>query len=88
MRTRNAGGGKSSNGNHSLQGQEPSLIKRILSKLEKALRELEPLVEQGKVTGFFNNVKNADKLGGIAGDIRDAMMDYQVCPHDSLARHA
>ena len=49
-------------------------------KLEDALRELQPLVEQGDVAGFFNNVKNADKLSGLAEDIRDAMIDYQVCP--------
>ena len=37
------------------------------------------LAEQGKVQGFFDNTKNADKLGGLVEDIRDAMMDYQVC---------
>ena len=37
-------------------------------------------MEQRKVAGFFNNVKNADTLSGLAGDIRDAMMDYQVRP--------
>ena len=31
------------------------------------------------VEGFFNNVKNADRLGGLIEDIHDAMMDYQVC---------
>ena len=48
--------------------------------MENVLRELEPLVEQGKAAGFFNNVKNADELSGLAEDIRDAMMDYQVRP--------
>ena len=48
--------------------------------MEKVLRELEPLAEQGKAAGFFNNVENADRLGGLAGDIRDAMVDYQVRP--------
>ena len=52
----------------------------IVRKLEDALRELEPLVEQGKAAGFFNNTKNVDKLGSIAEDIHDATMDYQVCP--------
>jgi hypothetical protein len=41
------------------------------------------LVEQGKVEGFFKNVKNADKLGGLVEDIRDAMMGYQVRPQSS-----
>lgn len=58
---------------------------RIVRKLEDALQELGPLVEQGKVAGFFNNMKNADKLGGLAEDIRDAMMDYQVRPHDACS---
>lgn len=53
---------------------------RIVRKLENVLQELEPLVEQGKIAGFFNNIKNADKLGGLTGDIHDAIMDYQVCP--------
>jgi hypothetical protein len=35
-------------------------------------------VGQGKVAGFFTNVENSDKLGGLAEDIRDAIMDYQV----------
>jgi len=38
------------------------------------------LAKQGKVEGFFNNVKNADELGGLVEDIRDATMEYQVCP--------
>ena len=37
------------------------------------------MAEQGKAKGFFNNVDNADKLGGLVEDIRDVMMDYQVC---------
>lgn len=47
-------------------------------KLEKALRDLEPLVERGKITRFLNNVKDMETLTGLAEDIRDAMMDYQV----------
>jgi len=40
------------------------------------------LVDQGKIKGFFTNVKNADKLGGLVEDIRDAMMEYQVRIHE------
>jgi len=36
------------------------------------------MVDQGKIKGFFTNVKNAEKLGGLVEDIRDAMMEYQV----------
>jgi len=39
------------------------------------------LAEQGKIEGFFNNVDNAGKLGGLVEDIRDAMMEYQVWIH-------
>ena len=35
--------------------------------------------DQGKVAGFLNNAKDAEALTGLAEDIRDAMMDYQVC---------
>ena len=34
------------------------------------------------IEGFFNNVVNADKLSGLIEDIRDAMVEYQVCIHD------
>ena len=57
---------------------------RTVRKLTEILRELELLTEQGRVTGFFNNVENADKLGGLVEDIRDAVMDYQVrIQHDA-----
>ena len=42
-------------------------------------RDLTLVAEQGKVEGFFNNVQNVDRLGGMVEDIRDAMMEYQVC---------
>ena len=47
-------------------------------KLEKILQELILLAEQGKAEGFFTNVKNADILSGMVGDIHNAVMDYQV----------
>ena len=34
--------------------------------------------------GFFNNVKNTDKLAGLVDGIRDAVMDYQVCNWSQL----
>ena len=52
---------------------------RIGRKLQDIRQDLALLEEQGKVKGFFNNVKNADRLSGLAEDIRDAMIDYQVC---------
>ena len=52
---------------------------RGLSGSWKTCRDLAPLEPQGDVEGFFNNVKNAEKLGGLIEDIRDAIMEYQVC---------
>jgi len=54
-------------------------IRDDIRKLGKVLQELEPLKEQGKAEGFFQNVKNADKLGGLVEAIRIAMEEYQVC---------
>ena len=51
-------------------------------KLQDVCQELTPLGEQGKVEGFLNNVENADRLGSLVEDIRDAMMEYQVCVHN------
>ena len=48
-------------------------------KLYHVRRDLLPLEKQGKVEGFFKNTENSGKLGGIVEDIRDAMMEYQVC---------
>jgi len=48
-------------------------------KLESILQGLKLLAKQENVEGFLNNPKNAEKLRGLAGDISDAVMDYQVC---------
>ena len=50
----------------------------ICRKLEDIQRDLVLLGKQGKAMGFFNNVENADKLGRLVEDVRDAIMDYQV----------
>ena len=52
---------------------------RVARKLGDVLRDLTPLVEQGKAAGFLNDAENAQKLNDLMEDIRDAMMDYQVC---------
>jgi len=56
----------------------------IVRKLGSIVGELEPLAKQGKVEGFFNNVKNADELAGLVEDTRDAVMDYQVRNQNEL----
>ena len=52
----------------------------ICRKLEGILRDLAPLEKQGKIEGFLSNAENATQLGGLVEGIRDAMMEYQVCP--------
>jgi hypothetical protein len=47
-------------------------------KLDDVLKELIPLSQQGKIAQFLNNAQNADKLGDLVEDIRDAMTEYQV----------
>ena len=56
--------------------------------MQDVLGDLTPLGAQGEVEGFFNNAENAGKLGSLVEDIRDAMMEYQVCAssHSSLPR--
>ena len=56
-------------------------------KLDGVLQDLIPLAEQGKITRFLNSTKDVDKLGGLVEDIRDAMMDYQVCPQNYHTNH-
>ena len=48
-------------------------------KLHYVRKDLLPLEKQGKVEGFFKNSENSGKLGSLVEDIRDAMMEYQVC---------
>jgi hypothetical protein len=50
----------------------------VVRKLKDIAGELEPLAKQGKIEGFFSNVKNADKLGGLIDEIRDVVIEYQV----------
>jgi len=48
--------------------------------LDDILQDLIPLSQRGKTTRFLNSIEDVGKLGGLAEDIRDATMDYQVCP--------
>ena len=56
-------------------------------KLQNVRRDLLPLEKQGKAEGFFKNTKNSGKLTGLAEDIRDAMMEYQVCIHNPTIKN-
>ena len=53
-------------------------------KLQAAHQDLDLVVKQGNVEGFFRNLENADKLSGLVEDIRDAMVEYQVRLDDAL----
>ena len=57
-------------------------------KLDKVLQDLIPLAERGKVTRFLNSTEDTGKLSGLVEDIRDAIMDYQVCLCDSWIDHS
>ena len=61
-----------------LKFRRSRLTDEIGRKLEDIRQDLALLGEQGKAKGFFNNVENADKLGGLVEDVRDVIMDYQV----------
>jgi len=55
----------------------------VVRQLEHVLRDLVPLVERGKVTKLLNAPEDVDRLGNLAEDIRNAMMDYQVRPQST-----
>ena len=66
----------------------PDLRAQLARKLEDILQELTLLERRGKVTRFLNSARDVDKLSGLVEDIRDAMMDYQVCPWSPVPRLA
>ena len=47
--------------------------------MEDVRRGLALPTEQGKVTGFLNNAENAQRINGLVEEIREALIDYQVC---------
>ena len=51
----------------------------IARKLEEVHQELALLSGQGQVVGFLTNTKNAQRINDLVEDIRQVMMDYQVC---------
>ena len=56
---------------------------RVTRKLQAVLQDLDLVVKQGNIKGFFQNRENADRLSGLVEDIRDAMVEYQVCFNDA-----
>ena len=61
----------------------------LARKLKDILKDLEPLAQRGKITRFLKNTEDVAKLSGMVEDIRNAMIEYQVCayrpcPHPHL----
>ena len=48
-------------------------------KMEDVHQELARLARQGKVVEFLANTENAQRINDLVEDIRQVMMDYQVC---------
>jgi hypothetical protein len=48
-------------------------------KLEEIHQDLTRLAGQGMAVGFLTNTENAERINGLVEDIREVMMDYQVC---------
>ena len=48
-------------------------------KLDIILKDLTALAQRGAVTRFLKNTEDMDKLGSMVEDVRDAVVEYQVC---------
>ena len=48
-------------------------------KLEGVSQALDLVAAQKNITQFLSNAENAQKLNDLVDDIREAVMDYQVC---------
>ena len=60
----------------------------ISRKLKDVHQDLSQLAGQGRVVGFLTNTENAQKINDLVEDIREVMLDYQVCiPNYSLLPH-
>ena len=46
---------------------------------------LDSMMKQSKVVAVLSNADQAAKISGLVEDIRDAIMDYQVCPPPTVA---
>ena len=52
----------------------------ITRKLEDIHQALDRMTTQNDIVQFLSNAENAQKLNDLVDDIREAVMDYQVCP--------
>ena len=56
--------------------------------MDSILPDLVQLEQRGRIARFLNHTADAKKLGYLAEDIRNAMMEYQVRPHNAQSRLA
>jgi len=54
-------------------------------KLKDVRQTLDPMTTQKDIAQFLSNAENAQKLNDLVDDIREAVMDYQVCTSGGLA---
>ena len=52
---------------------------RIARKLGDVHQDLASLAEQVNITGFLTSAENVQRINGLVEDIREALLDYQVC---------
>ena len=52
---------------------------RIARKLGDVHQDLASLAEQENITGFLTSAENVQRINGLVEDIREALLDYQVC---------
>ena len=48
---------------------------------------LDSMMKQSKVVAILSNADQAAEISSLVEDIRDAIMDYQVCPSLTVASH-
>ena len=51
----------------------------IARKLEEVHQDLTQLMGQCTAVEFLTNTENMQRINGLVEDIREVMMDYQVC---------
>jgi hypothetical protein len=57
----------------------------IIRKLKTVGHALDSITTRNNLAQFLNDTENAQKLNDLVGDIRDALMAYQVCIPKPLA---
>lgn len=56
-----------------------------IRKIENVNQDLKLMTTQGSTIRFLSNAGDAKKLNGLVDDVREAVMDYQVCAPPALA---